>query len=166
MVNQPVLTSATNALLGIQHLLRLFIAAVTATALVTASSVFAKPSWTSNPKEIDCIAAAVYHEARGEPVMGQIAVAEVVIARTQSGKYPASPCKVVTQSKQFSFVDNGKISRVDPNAMRSIRVLVQNVITGKKRTNVRGALFFHTVKLPRQWRRPKAGQIGGHVFYR
>lgn len=145
---------------------RSFLIFITAILLITATPAFAKPAWTSSQREIDCIAAAVHHEARGEPLAGQVAVAEVVIARARSGKYPSKPCQVVTQRKQFSFVRNGRIPHVEPVALRRSRVIVRNVIAGTKRTRVRGSLFFHAIRLPRQWNRPLAGQIGGHVFYR
>ena len=51
-----------------------------------------------------CLALAVYHEARGEPLIGQKAVAEVVMNRVASDRFPDTICGVVMQPKQFSFV--------------------------------------------------------------
>src|SRR3546814_3607007 len=59
----------------------------------------------------DCLAATIYHESRAEPLEGQLAVAEVVINRTQSPSFRRTICGVVTQPKQFSFVRNGAIDR-------------------------------------------------------
>ena len=69
--------------------------------------------------EQDCLASAVYFEARGEPIEGQLAVAEVVLNRAQSGRYPRTVCQVVTQPWQFSFVRRGHI----PAADRELRIL-------------------------------------------
>src|SRR4029434_5577000 len=55
-------------------------------------------------RERGCWAAAVYFEARGEPIEGQLAVAEVVLNRAASGEYPSSICEVVMQPAQVSFV--------------------------------------------------------------
>ena len=65
--------------------------------------------------EQDCLASAVYFEARGEPLEGQLAVAEVVLNRARSGRYPSTICAVVRQPAQFSFVRRGVIPRADPN---------------------------------------------------
>src|SRR4051794_22583710 len=56
-------------------------------------------------QETNCLATAVYFEARGESVDGQLAVARVVMNRAASGKYPPSWCATVTQPWQFSFVN-------------------------------------------------------------
>ena len=58
--------------------------------------------------EANCIAVAVYHEARGESLEGQLAVAKVIMNRAASGKYPTSWCGVVKQPWQFSFVNRAR----------------------------------------------------------
>jgi len=55
-----------------------------------------------------CVALAVYHEARSEPIEGQIAVAQVIMNRVTDDRYPDTPCDVVFQYKQFSFYWDGK----------------------------------------------------------
>ena len=64
-------------------------------------------------REQHCLASAIYFEARGEPLEGQLAVAEVVLNRMRSGRYPGSVCGVVTQPAQFSFVRRGVIPRAN-----------------------------------------------------
>ena len=54
-------------------------------------------------KEIYCMADAIYHEARGEPVIGQTAVAHVILNRVASKGYPDTVCDVVHQRYQFSY---------------------------------------------------------------
>jgi len=66
--------------------------------------------------EQECLANAVYFEARGEPLRGQLARREVVMNRAASGRFPTSLCGVVAQPAQFSFV----ASRPDARADRGI----------------------------------------------
>ncbi len=62
--------------------------------------------------EMRCLAGAVYFEARGEPLAGQLAVAQVVINRSGSNRFPSSYCGVVYQRAQFSFVRGGTMPRI------------------------------------------------------
>src|SRR4030095_8063208 len=63
--------------------------------------------------ELACLAGAVYFEARGESLEGQLAVAEVVLNRAASGRYPSTLCGVITQRSQFSFIRRGRFPSVD-----------------------------------------------------
>ena len=58
-----------------------------------------------------CVALAMYFEARGEPVAGQLAVANVVMNRVESSRYPNTPCEVVTQSIGVSSVSIVMVSQ-------------------------------------------------------
>ena len=64
-------------------------------------------------EQMTCLATAVYFEARGESLEGQLAVAHVVMNRAASGRYPPDWCSVVKQPWQFSFVRHGQFPRVD-----------------------------------------------------
>src|SRR5213592_3273583 len=72
---------------------------------------------TSAPldEQTNCLATAVYFEARGESVEGQLAVARVVMNRAASGRYPPDWCGVVKQPYQFSFVRHGAFPQADTN---------------------------------------------------
>jgi hypothetical protein len=63
-------------------------------------------------EQANCLATAVYFEARGESLEGQLAVADVVMNRAASGKYPTSWCEVVKQPWQFSFVQHGQFPAI------------------------------------------------------
>ena len=69
-------------------------------------------------QETNCLATAVYFEARGESLEGQLAVAHVVMNRAASGKYPPSWCATIKQPAQFSFVRTRPIPVVDTNSRR------------------------------------------------
>ena len=66
-------------------------------------------------QQTSCLATAVYFEARGESLEGQLAVAHVVMNRAASGRYPSDWCSVVKQPAQFSFVRHGEFPQANTN---------------------------------------------------
>ena len=120
--------------------------------------------------EANCIATAVYFEARGESVEGQLAVARVIMNRAASGKYPASWCAVVKQPAQFSFVQHGQFPAVDTastawaRAQGVTRLAMANVVPSLT-TDV---LWYHADYVAPSWghRLSFAQKIGQHIFYR
>jgi spore germination cell wall hydrolase CwlJ-like protein len=117
-----------------------------------------------------CLAQAVYFEARGEPLAGQLAVARVVINRTASGRYPSDYCSVVTQRAQFSFVRNGRIPAPDSSSRAWLRAKAIAQIAHQElwESEVGDALFFHATYVRPSWARQKTqlARIDTHVFYR
>ncbi|HJO66877.1 MAG TPA: cell wall hydrolase, partial [Sphingomonas sanguinis] len=63
----------------------------------------------ASSEELRCLAGAIYFEGRGEPLAGQLAVAQVILNRTKSGRFPTDVCNVIKQRGQFSFVRGGEI---------------------------------------------------------
>ncbi len=120
--------------------------------------------------EANCIAVAVYHEARGESLEGQMAVAKVIMNRAASGKYPASWCAVVKQPAQFSFVRRGAFPAVKTassawaKAQGIARLAMANVVPSLT-TDV---LWYHANYVAPSWgkRLSQAQRIGAHIFYR
>jgi Cell wall hydrolyses involved in spore germination len=119
--------------------------------------------------EQDCLARAVYFEAKGEPLEGQLAVAEVILNRTESGRYPSSICGVVKQKSQFSFVRNGRIPSV-PTGSKAWRTAVaiahvaQNDLAESAGSD---AMFFHANYVRPGWRGlTRIASLGNHIFYR
>jgi hypothetical protein len=118
----------------------------------------------------DCLAAAVYFEARGEPIEGQLAVAEVVLNRTLSGRYPPSICDVVTQPWQFSFVNaTGRIPAADrsSDAWRRAVAVARIAERGASRLLPKDVLWYHADYVAPDWGRRLARntKIGLHIFY-
>ncbi|MGI8931086.1 MAG: cell wall hydrolase [Sphingomicrobium sp.] len=117
-----------------------------------------------------CLATAVYFESMGEPLEGQLAVAQVVINRARSGRYPASWCGVVKQKAQFSFVRAGRFPRISINseawgkAQAIARIAALN-ITAALPADV---LWYHADYVAPSWGRrlTRAEKIGAHIFYR
>ena len=117
-----------------------------------------------------CLAEAVYFEARGEPLAGQLAVARVVINRSQSGNYPADYCSVVTQPAQFSFVRRGHIPQADESseAWRRAKAIAQIAHQELWPSEVGDAQYFHATYVRPSWARRKVqlARIDTHIFYR
>jgi len=119
--------------------------------------------------EADCLAKAVYFEARGESTEGQVAVAEVVMNRAASGRYPGTLCKVVTQPAQFSFVHKGRVPT--PNfasaAWRKAVGVARIALAKLADTLPPGVLWYHASYVKPSWgkRLTRTAQIGVHIFY-
>jgi N-acetylmuramoyl-L-alanine amidase len=119
-------------------------------------------------EESECLARAVYWESRGEPLSGQLAVAEVVINRARSGRFAPTLCGVVRQPYQFSFVRRGYIPQ-PPLASRDWQVAVAIARIASDRLAQGGApdaLFFHARRVNPGWRLTRVATVGNHVFYR
>ena len=120
--------------------------------------------------EANCIAVAVYHEARGESLEGQMAVAKVIMNRAASGKYPTSWCGVVKQPWQFSFVHHGQFPSVDQasdawhKAIGVTRLAVANAVPSVPT----GCMWYHADYVAPRWRNnlTRVEKIGAHIFYR
>ena len=120
--------------------------------------------------DMKCLAQAVYFEARGEPLTGQLAVARVVINRAGSGLYPADYCSVVTQRAQFSFVKGGRIPHADETSPAWLRAkaIAQIAHQDLWECEADDALYFHATYVHPGWARRKTevARIDTHVFYR
>jgi hypothetical protein len=118
----------------------------------------------------DCLASAVYFEARGEPIEGQLAVAEVVLNRAASGRYPADICGVVEQPWQFSFVNaTGRIPPANrsSDAWRRAVAIARIAERGATRLLPNDVLWYHADYVNPSWGRRLARntKIGLHIFY-
>lgn len=118
----------------------------------------------------NCLATAVYFEARGESLEGQLAVARVVMNRAASGRYPTDWCSVVKQPWQFSFVRNGQFPAVNEGsaawarAQGVARLAMANVVPSVESD----VLWYHATYVAPSWGRRLAlsQKIGLHLFYR
>jgi hypothetical protein len=118
--------------------------------------------------QFECLASAVYYESRGEPLEGQLAVAEVILNRVRSGRFRATICDVVTQPSQFSFVRRGVIPQAPRSSAAWHRAVAIAHIALNELHNVTGddSLFFHATYVRPNWGRPRIARIGNHIFYR
>lgn len=121
-------------------------------------------------EQLRCLAGAVYFEARGEPLDGQLAVAEVVINRAQDSRWPASYCGVVYQRAQFSFVRGGKMPAINTSkaTWQRAKAVARIAHDNLWQSEANEAVYFHANYVRPAWSRKKTRvtQIDTHVFYR
>lgn len=126
-------------------------------------------------EEVNCLAEAVYYEARSEGLLGQIAVAEVVLNRVRDHRFPKTVCDVVYQGHyrdtgcQFTFTCDGSLRHTPSgDAWERARAVALNSSLGLYKPLTRRATHYHTDYVNPYW---KAGMvetkvIGAHIFYR
>lgn len=119
-------------------------------------------------EEMRCLATAVYYESKGEPLEGQLAVAQVILNRRDSGKFAKSVCGVVYQRGQFSFTWDGRPDRPSNSAMwRTAQAIAVIAATDDWREIVPDATHFHARRVSPGWSRlQRVSAVGNHVFYR
>jgi len=125
-------------------------------------------------RQQECMALALYWEARGEGYRGMEAVGWTVLNRVHSPLFPATPCDVVFEGGerpgcQFSWYCDGLSDRpTDPASWRHAMIVAGNLLTRPSADPTGGALFFHATSIAVPWRRPRirTAQVGGHIFYR
>lgn len=119
-------------------------------------------------RELECLAAGIYFEAKSEPLVGQLAVGQVIANRAESGRFPGSYCGVLFQRGQFSFIRGGswpavaRSSRQWQNAVAVAKIVDQDL----KDSEVGSALFFHARYVSPRWRLKRVAAVGNHIFYR
>jgi len=118
--------------------------------------------------ETRCLATTVFYESRSESLAGQLAVANVVLQRARSGRFPSSLCGVVTQPGQFSFVRGGRLPQAPTNTRqwRTAAAIAEIAQEDSWANPAEGALYFHATRVSPGWNRPRVTRIGGHIFYR
>jgi spore germination cell wall hydrolase CwlJ-like protein len=129
-------------------------------------------------RDVKCLALNVYHEARGEPLAGQYAVAEVTMNRRASRFFPRSVCEVVYQKNwdairrryvgAFSWTELEPLPEPRGAKWLQAQRIAEAVYFGKRVPEVQGAMFYHASYIKPDWAKDKTivARIGRHVFYR
>lgn len=139
------------------------------------SWIDARPDVKRTDEEWQCLAEALYFEARGESVKGQFAVAEVILNRVDSGAYPNTLCGVINQGTgrkyqcQFTYTCDGIAEKIrEPDAYERVGKVARLMIDGAPRKLTDGATHYHTKAVNPNWARkfPRTATIGVHHFYR
>jgi hypothetical protein len=143
---------------------------------LTPAKPFSLPGGAQNSvRDVDCLTAAVYYEARGETAAGQAAVAQVVLNRVRHPAFPKTVCGVVYQGVhtgngcQFSFACNGAVDRPhEAAAWRRSQEVAMHALAGGVMTAVGDATNFHALSAGSGVGRGmvRVAQIGLQVFYR
>ncbi len=119
-----------------------------------------------------CLAQAMYWEARGEGRRGMVAVGWTILNRVKSPRFPATPCGVVHQGGerppcQFSFWCDGKSDKPrDPTSWRSALDIAAQLLRRPPRDPTHGALYFHSAGVRTPPNHVRTARIGRQVFYR
>jgi spore germination cell wall hydrolase CwlJ-like protein len=118
--------------------------------------------------EMECLAGAVYFESKGEPLIGQLAVAEVIINRAQSGRFPSTLCGVVKQRGQFSFIRGGQFPPIARSSAhwRKAVAISHIALNNLADSSAPRALFFHAKHVSPRWKLTRVAAVGNHIFYR
>lgn len=153
--------------------------ASTATAPLAVTHVSTTPAKPfslpqAGARDLDCLADAVYYEARGESAAGQAAVAQVVLNRVRHPEFPKTVCGVVFQGVanadcQFSFACDGAMDRPkDRTAWTQAERIAARALAGSVMSQVGTATHFHAVGAAPDWGPGlmRVAQVGLHVFYR
>lgn len=150
----------------------MYIKAIFAVLLAALFSTASLAKTTNSPEEqIRCLASAVYHEARGESRIAQLAILNVIQNRVKDPRFPGSYCSVVHQRTgrrcQFSWVcSRNSISnqKLYDKFLEMSRDFYHNNQNYDDPTN--GAKFFHSKSVNPGWKYRRSATIGNHIFYR
>ena len=132
---------------------------------------------------ITCMAIALYFEARGEPVVGQIAVGHVIMNRASDNRYPGEICDVVTQGPtyrwkpelpikhrcQFSFWCDGRSDEPkDKEVYGKAVFLSEQILNSDLADPTEGSTHYHATSVLPGWAKSKTSvvRIDNHIFYR
>lgn len=149
---------------------------------VSRTSTIYNASWlnaqipASGGAQWECLAEALYFEARGETIQGQFAVAEVIMNRVKSGRFPDDICSVINQGTgkkyqcQFTYTCDGIPERIrEPQAWDRVGKVARAILDGRAPMNLtNGATHYHTTAVRPRWSRTytQTASYGVHVFYR
>lgn len=127
-------------------------------------------------QDVECLAKAVYFEARSEPLVGQFAVAAVAVNRKKTDNYPDSLCGVIEESRapglyrcQFHFFCDGKSDTpANDEALTKAIAISVGALWGSGLLS--SVTHYHTQEVSPGWsswsKLTPIGQIGTHIFYR
>ena len=140
----------------------------------TSSKLLSLPVPKSD-KQMSCLAEALYFEARGEPIKGQLAVGEVILNRVEDARYPSSICRVVNQGTgrrfacQFTYTCDGKLETVHERKPYEISLKIAKILmTTHDRKLTKGSTHYHSNYVDPKWSKKfeRVAKFGRHIFYR
>jgi len=138
--------------------------------------------------ELQCLSLNIYHESRSDNFAGRVSVADVVLNRVDSSRYPNDICSVTEQSKtrvnwkgnivpiigmcQFSWYCDGVSDEpLDYDAWEDAKIIAEMMLTNQAfRGITEGSTHYHATYVKPNWINDRGmqyvGQIGQHKFYR
>lgn len=136
-----------------------------------------KTNMRDKERRLYCMTKNIYWEAASEPAEGKLAVAQIVMNRVESGKFPGDPCQVIYQKNlvyekvlcQFSWYceDTYKMRPVNKPLWEESREAAKLVmLDGFRIPELRDALYYHADYVNPRWNKVKVAKIGRHIFYK
>lgn len=128
----------------------------------------------TNIDQVSCLAHATFYEASNQSMEGKLAVANVIVNRSESGKYPDDICKITKQKGQFSFWKNQKKINLNNDGVRdqvtdSVKAAMV-ALSDDRHDNTHGAVAFVNLKnaTDTAWLNGmrRTVKIGSHTFYK
>jgi len=125
-------------------------------------------STETGSRELECLAAGIYFESKGEPLAGQLAVGKVISNRAESGRFGSGYCGVLFQPGQFSFVRGHSWPHIQRDSKAwTTAVALAKIVDGDMKSSVAAnALYFHARRVHPGWHRTQVASIGNHIFFR
>jgi N-acetylmuramoyl-L-alanine amidase len=143
--------------------------------VAAAGAAQASESAKALPADLHCLALNIYHEARGEPFEGKIAVGHVVLNRVKDKRFPRQICAVIMQGGEkrrhrchFSWWCDGRSDRPrDARAWQESILVAKLIQSGLTRDPTEGALWYHAGYVSPSWAEKfiRQAKIGRHIFY-
>lgn len=160
---------------GTSHLTKLVTPASKSSAIYNTKWLNSRTTATGG-EQWKCLAEALYFEARGETIKGQFAVAEVIMNRVKSARFPNSVCGVIHQGTgrkyqcQFTYTCDGIPEAIhEPRAWDRVGKVARAILDGDAPLDLtNGATHYHTTAVKPRWSRTytRTAAIGDHLFYR
>ncbi len=148
---------------------------IAAVAFAILNTVLAQSAQAETPQayssaDLSCLALNVYHEARNQPLEGQLAVAHVTLNRLDESRTATSICEVVFKGRDFSWTsDPQKLTSAptDTTAWQIAQWVAKMAVARRDADPVRGSTYFHATSVAPRWARGlvRITKIGDHIFY-
>jgi spore germination cell wall hydrolase CwlJ-like protein len=127
-------------------------------------------------RQLGCLSKNIYYEAGNESFEGKVAVAQIVLNRSESGKFPEDICGVIYQRNifyekvlcQFSWycqLPSGIRPPNNASFKESEEVAKKVLLEGFRLPSLTNALYYHASYISPGWKRKRITQIGQHIFY-
>ena len=128
-------------------------------------------------RQLKCMADNIYYEAAMEPAEGKLAVAQVVMNRSESPDFPKDICQVIYQRNsfyqtvvcQFTWLCDGSVGRrpVQPQQYaESMEAAKKVLLEGFRLPSLKNALYYHADYVNPRWNKEQVAKIGRHIFYK
>jgi spore germination cell wall hydrolase CwlJ-like protein len=128
-------------------------------------------------RQLKCMADNIYYEAAMEPAEGKLAVAQIVMNRSESPDFPKDICQVIYQRNsfyqtvvcQFTWLCDGSVGRrpVQPQQYaESMEAAKKVLLEGFRLPSLKNALYYHADYVNPRWNKEQVAKIGRHIFYK